>query len=143
MLTHPARRQVLFAIGALTFLYFSYYNLVSKHKKVGDSLLDKNKQGRFKWSRFYGFLWSVAVHLILQTLPYVVWTHWKDGKTQAEIGLMVAVVFTVLTLSYSIREVNMHLSNCKLASALYLSLMPAVQATAASLVAVAIDWMAA
>eukprot|EP01052_Picozoa_sp_SAG31_P045528 SAG31_NODE_8347_length_1468_cov_2.041636_1_plen_341_part_00 len=57
---------VLFVIGVLTFLYFSYYTLVTKHKRVADGLLDgTNAEHGFKWSRLYGFLWAVTVHLVL------------------------------------------------------------------------------
>ena len=66
---------------------------------------------RIKWSRYEGFLWNLAVHLVLQTLPYFVWFYWQAGKTQAEIACVVALVFTILTTAYSMREIQHHLQN--------------------------------
>ena len=66
-------------------------------------------KGKIKWSRLSGFLWALTVHLVIQTLPYVVWEYWQEGKTESETGLVIALVFTLLTIAYSLREIQHHL----------------------------------
>eukprot|EP01052_Picozoa_sp_SAG31_P001301 SAG31_NODE_44_length_31168_cov_16.507290_11_plen_864_part_00 len=115
----------LFVPGIICFGYLSWCHLFSKsraamnssvpltHETSGDDqTVSAPPRHKVKLTRVAGYAWSVVVHLVLQTLPYVIYKQWyTEDKTQANIAITIAGVFTGLTIAYGIREVKSHLQN--------------------------------
>lgn len=110
-----------FVPGVAGFLYLSWLHIAVHKPRVGALLALETGAGqqpeagfptsKVKFSRVGGYLWSVVVHLVLQSLPYVVVKQWQSGASEADVAITTATVFTVLTVAYGLREIKSHLQN--------------------------------